>query len=95
MLIVKGQNSSLSCLVIVTMEHTAKGGKHKILPECNLPLTGKKCVDMVITELGVFEFPESGIMLTEIAEGVAVEDVVKATGCKFDVSPDLKTMASS
>lgn len=81
--------------VIVTMEHTAKGGKHKILPECNLPLTGKKCVDMVITELGVFEFPVSGIMLTEIAEGVTVEDVVKATGCKFDVSPDLKTMASS
>ena len=81
--------------VIVTMEHTAKGGKHKILSECNLPLTGKKCVDMVITEMGVFEFPESGILLTEIAAGVSMEDVVEATGCKFDVSPNLKPMAAS
>ena len=78
------------------MEHTAKGGKHKILSQCSLPLTGKRCVDMVITELGVFEFPEGvGITLTEIADGVTLEDVQKATGCPFAVSPDLKPMLIS
>jgi len=82
--------------VIVTMEHTAKGGKHKILSSCSLPLTGKRCVDMVITELGVFEFPDpDGITLTEIAEGVSLEDVKKATGCPFHVAPELKIMRSS
>ena len=77
------------------MEHTAKGGKHKILSECSLPLTGQRCVDMVITEMGVFEFPEGRITLTEIADGFSMEDVVEATGCKFDVSPNLKPMATS
>jgi len=77
------------------MEHTAKGGKHKILDECSLPLTGKQCVNMIITELGVFNVdPERGLILSEIAEGVDVQDVVEATGCEFEVSPDLKPMDS-
>jgi len=78
--------------VVVTMEHTAKGGKHKILEECNLPLTGKRCVDMVITEMGVFEMINGQIVLTEIAEGGTIEGVRAATGAKFRVADDLQQM---
>ncbi|XP_076439925.1 succinyl-CoA:3-ketoacid coenzyme A transferase 1, mitochondrial-like [Babylonia areolata] len=85
--------SSYNTKVIVAMEHTAKGGKHKILQECSLPLTGKNCVDMIITEKGVFEIDkENGLTLVEMAEGENVEDIVEATGCEFNVSPDLKPM---
>merc|ERR1712038_649273 len=71
--------SSGGSKVVITMEHTAKGGKHKILNECSLPLTGKRCVDMIITEMGVFNIdPERGLTLSEIAEGVDVQDVVEA-----------------
>ncbi|XP_063839626.1 succinyl-CoA:3-ketoacid coenzyme A transferase 1, mitochondrial [Ostrinia nubilalis] len=79
--------------VVVTMEHTAKNGSHKILPECSLPLTGKNCVDMIITEKCVFEVDkEKGLILTELADGVTVEDILVSTGCEFNVSPDLKKM---
>lgn len=79
--------------VVVTMEHTAKNGSHKILPECTLPLTGKNCVDMIITEKCVFEVDkENGLTLTELADGVKVEDIVVSTGSEFNVSPKLKKM---
>lgn len=79
--------------VVVTMEHTAKNGSHKILPECTLPLTGKNCVDMIITEKCVFEVDkEKGLILTELAEGVKVEDIVASTGCEFSVAQKIKTM---
>ncbi|XP_053602186.1 succinyl-CoA:3-ketoacid coenzyme A transferase 1, mitochondrial [Plodia interpunctella] len=81
--------------VVVTMEHAAKNGDHKILPECTLPLTGKNCVDMIITEKCVFEVDkENGLTLTELAEGVTVEDVVASTGCEFHVSPTIKKMGN-
>ncbi|CAG5040280.1 unnamed protein product [Parnassius apollo] len=79
--------------VVVTMEHTAKNGAHKILPECSLPLTGKNCVDMIITEKCVFEVDkEKGLILTELADGVTVEDVLVSTGCEFTVAAKLKRM---
>jgi len=85
--------SAAGTKVIVTMEHTAKGGKHKILEDCNLPLTGKNCVDMVITEMGVFEIDkDKGMVLTEIGEGFTVEDVQNATGCKLIISENLVNM---
>ena len=78
--------------VIVTMEHTAKGN-HKILKECTLPLTAVHCVDMIITEMGVMEITEDGVLLTELHPDFTLEDIKEATGCELIVSPDLKVMA--
>jgi len=67
--------------VVVTMEHTNKSGEAKILRECELPLTGVRCVDMVITDLCVLEMdPERRrFRLTELAPGVTVEEVLEKT----------------
>lgn len=82
--------------VIVCMEHSAKDGAHKILENCTLPLTGKNCVDMIITEKAVFNVDvEKGLILIEIADGIGVEDIVSSTGCSFEVSSDLKPMKQS
>jgi len=79
--------------VVVTMEHVAKGGKHKILENCNLPLTARGCVDLLITEMGVFEIdPKKGMTLVEIAPDCNVDAIKKATGCPFEVCPNLKPM---
>ena len=76
--------------VIVTMEHTING-KPKILNECTLPITAKRCVDKIITDLSVFEITKDHILrLVELAEGVTVEDVKKATGCPFIISDHIK-----
>ncbi|KAF5281615.1 hypothetical protein FQR65_LT02935 [Abscondita terminalis] len=79
--------------VIVCMEHSAKDGGHKILDKCSLPLTGKNCVDMIITEKAVFEVDaEKGLTLIEVADGIGIEDVITSTGCNFEVSKELKPM---
>ncbi|XP_063925505.1 succinyl-CoA:3-ketoacid-coenzyme A transferase, mitochondrial [Zophobas morio] len=97
--LVKGMGGAMDLVaapgtkVVVCMEHTAKNGSPKILEKCNLPLTGKQCVDMIITEKGVFNIDRSqGLTLVEIAEGQTVEDVQKSTAAKFQVCPNLKTM---
>ncbi|QID16394.1 CoA transferase subunit B [Nitrogeniibacter mangrovi] len=72
--------------IIVLMEHTAKGAP-KILATCNLPLTGVGVVDMIITDLCVFEVGENGLTLTELAPGTTLDDVRAGTGVSFAIAP--------
>jgi acetate CoA/acetoacetate CoA-transferase beta subunit len=68
--------------VVITMEHTAKAAP-KILDLCTLPFTGRRCVNVIITEMGVMEVEKEGLRLIEIAEGVSLDEVRKATGTKL------------
>ncbi|HHY77456.1 MAG TPA: CoA transferase subunit B [Clostridiales bacterium] len=77
--------------VIVAMNHTAKGAP-KILKKCRLPLTAVKCVNLIITEMGVIEVTDKGLVLKEIAPGLTVEDVQNATEAQLIISDDLKVM---
>lgn len=77
--------------VIIAMTHTAKG-KPKILKECTLPLTAKNQVNLIITEMGVIEVTEEGLVLKEIGPDITVEDVKNATEADLIISKDLKEM---
>lgn len=93
---VKGMGGAMDLVagaqrVIVTMDHVTRKGGPKLLTRCNLPLTGKRCVHMLITDLGVFTF-EGGLKLTEIAPGVTVEQIREQTEADFAVAGDLKNM---
>jgi len=77
--------------VILAMEHTAKG-KHKILKECNLPLTAKEQVDLIITEMGVIKVTKEGLVLKEINSEFSIEEVQNATQAQLIISDDLKDM---
>ena len=76
--------------VVVTMEHVAKNGKHKILSSCTLPLTGKQVVDRIITDMAVFDIVDKQLVLLELARGVTVDEVRAATGAPFEISPNLR-----
>lgn len=72
--------------IVVAMSHTTRDGRPKILPQCDLPITGKACVNRIITELCVFDVhPIEGLTLIELADGVTLDQVCSCTGCDFKV----------
>jgi 3-oxoacid CoA-transferase subunit B len=79
--------------VVIMMEHVARDGSAKLVDECSLPLTGKACVDRVITDLAVVDITPEGFALRELAPGVTVDEVVAATGAPLTVPDVVPTMA--
>lgn len=81
--------------VVVTMDHCAKNGEPKILKECNLPLTGKQCIDMIITDLCVLKMDheKKRFRLIELAPGVTTEEVIEKTEAEI-ITSDVPTTVS-
>lgn len=96
---VKGMGGAMDLVagvkrVVVVMEHTNKAGDSKVLPACTLPLTGRACVDLVITDLAVFSIDRgSSMTLLELAPGVSLDEVRAKTAAKFEVSADLREIS--
>ncbi len=80
--------------VIVAMEHTTKDGRPKILRRCTLPITGLKVVDTIATEMAWIKVTPEGLVLEEIAPGLTVDDVKRATEAKLMVSATIRQMIS-
>jgi len=88
---VKGMGGAMDLVagvkkIIVVMEHVSKNGDPKFIPECTLPLTGRNVIDMIITDLAVFQRPDhdSPFKLIELAPGVTAEEVAEKTTARYE-----------
>jgi 3-oxoacid CoA-transferase subunit B len=94
---VKGMGGAMDLVasaknIIVAMMHTNPKGESKLLPQCTLPLTGKRCVKKIVTELAVLEVTENGFKLLERAPGVATEEIISKTAGKLIVDGEVPEM---
>ncbi len=91
---VKGMGGAMDLVasgsrLIVAMQHVSKNGESKILPKCQLPLTGVRVVKKIVTELAVIDVTPEGLVLKERAPGVSVEEIKKATSAKLTIPADV------
>jgi len=76
--------------VVVTMEHVTKDGNPRVVERCSYPLTGRECVDLIVTDLAVIEVGNDGLVLKEVAPGETPQEVQAKTGAKLALSPELR-----